>query len=183
MLRTLGLTLMIFASATSASAVTLIDCWDGSHGGDVYDRGFYIPDYPGSTLDQVDLRMNAEIADTYTIRLTARADTYDGALIGMDEVTIPLPVFAEDPVEVNFTFGAAIVTQGSVVTFAIEVVDDFVVYYHIVPSNPTCPVIQTHGTTPPLDEVRRNGLRIRVHGNEATANTPTTWSALKGSYR
>jgi hypothetical protein len=183
MTRYLVIALTLMAAATPASAATLVDCLDGVHGGDAWDRGFYVPIYPGRSLDQVDMMLAADIPGTYTMRLTARAGTYDGALIGLDEVTLSLPAYSGDPIEVNFIFDDAPVEQGSVVTFALEMIGESAVYYDTHSNNPSCPIVQTNYTVPPLDEFRRDGLRMRIQGDEATPNESVEWSRIKGIYR
>ena len=175
--------LLMLAAALPASATTLIDCWDGGNDCDSISRGFWIQYYPGDSLGQVDLLMTALAAGTYTIRMTVRAGTYDGAVIGMDEITVDLPVWTDPPVEVNFLFTGAPIVASSLVTFAMEMVSGQYVYYAYDTDNGLCPVMQTEGTTPPLDTHRRDGIRVRIHDDEGTPNESASWSAVKGLYR
>ena len=179
----LALGLLLLMPIRPATAEILVDCWDDPGFGDGHDRGLYVTDYPGTTLDQVDLFLTLDSAGTCTIRMTARADTYDGPLIGVDEITGDYPVHPADPADVSFMFDGAAVTPGSIVTFALEVVSGPFAYYHVASFNPDCPVVQTNGTTPPLDSPRGNDICIRIHGDETTAAERAAWSVVKGIYR
>jgi len=171
-------------AAGTAAADVLIDCpTAGGSAGDGYDRGFYVPQYPGTTLDLVALRMSPSVLGTYTVRLTARAETYDGTLLGQSEVTVPFTDTA--PQEVVFTFPAVPVTQNGVVTFALEqLAGDGVIYYDVFPQDPaSCPVVQTQDTTPPLSSFRRDGIVVRIEGTSGVAAERRSWSMLKSVYR
>ena len=171
-------------AAGTAAADVLIDCPDaGDNAGDSYWRGFYVPRYPGTTLDLVALRISPSVLGTYTIQLTARADTYDGTLLGQSEVTVPFTDGA--PQEVVFTFPAVPVTQNGVVTFALErLAGDGAIYYDVIPQDPaSCPVVQTQDTTPPLSSFRRDGIVVRIEGTSGVAAERRSWSMLRAAYR
>jgi hypothetical protein len=156
-------------STAHSSRTLLIDCDEGQTGGDFIYRGFYIPDYPGSTLDRVDLYFSSYAAGTYTLSLTVRSGTYDGPLIGMAQATVTLTSDSHNNIETSFVFPSVPVPP-DIVTFAIGLVSGPTnPYYAVNPTSETCPIIQTHYTNPPLDTVRRHGIRIRVFGQPPTA--------------
>lgn len=167
--------------ATSASAAVLVDCYEGSGGGDNITRGFYVTDFPGSSVEEVNLFYTSTQAGERTIRLTMRAGTYDGPVIGTAEVVLDLP--ASTATEAAFMYAGTDIEPGSTVTFIQELVDgEQELYYSVSPTDNDCPVFQTSGTTPPLDTPRRDGIRVRIVGPEAIANVPVSWSVLKRSY-
>jgi PKD repeat protein len=162
------------SGARSQSATVLINCEDASPaGGDQLDRGFYVDTYPGATLTQVDLWFSAQTKGEYQASLTVRALTYDGPLIGQDVQSFSLSGSTSQPTLVSFTFPAAEVQPGSTVTFAMELLSgpDNRVFYSLVTGS-ACPVIQTNGTTPPLDSIRRIGITVRIWGHQTPPAIP-----------
>ena len=170
----------ISASATGSAALgipvtstafdvttTLVNC-PGDPSGDLLFRGFYVPEFPGSTLDRVTLYFSANTAGNYSFSLTARAATYDGTLLGTATATAALTADINANVATTFTFSPTAVTQGSTLTFAIAEVsgpDGGDVYYSVPnQGDATCPVVQTNGTTPPLDSFRRQGVHVTIEG-------------------
>jgi len=169
--------------AAPAFTAVLIDC---SGGGDIIDRisrGFYISDYPGISLTGVDVWISSRGAGDHTLTMTARFNAYDGPVLGTHQLVVNLSGDQNDLVEVNFMFFPVSVTTGSIVTFAMEMSDGpEEPFYAVDTPNSECPLIQTHGTTPPLDSWRRDGVSARVHGTLATPTQPASWGAVKGSY-
>jgi hypothetical protein len=133
--------------------------------GDFYYRGFYVTDYPGTNISYVTMYFGTHVPGSYTLRLTARAGSYSGSVIGTTTYTRTL---GETTVPVYFSFyGYPAVSQGSTVTFAIEIVSgpsSTSVYYNTDTAG-GCPVIQTNGTTPPLDSIRRYGIAVNIYGD------------------
>jgi len=155
--------------ATGVTATALIDCQTtGATGGDQLDRGFYIPDYSGATLQRVELSFSADAAGDFTISLTARANTYDGPVIGTATAAVTLSADRTTFVQGTFDFSSAPVAPGTTVTFALaQVSGPSTVVFYEVPSagNEACPIVQTNGTEAPLSTVRRNGVEVRVFGS------------------
>jgi hypothetical protein len=139
-----------------------------SNGGDFIDRGFYLPSYPGRLLSRVRLWLSTDTAGTYTISLTARAGTYGGPVIGTTTATVFLPAGRGLKTPVNFDFAPAAVTAGTTVTFAMTQVSPagLDLYYDVGVCDGPCatpsPFIETEGTTPPLDTLRRNGVSALI---------------------
>lgn len=172
------------AAPSSVAATVLIDCLDGISGVDAFERGFYVPAFPGTALEGVDLLFSAFTGGVYTITLTARADTYDGPLIGTSQTTVTLTSDINAFVEGNFAFPSSFVTEGSTVTFALSLVSGPEEPLYAVTTNvDPCVIIQTQGTTPPLDTWRRYGIRARIHGQESTPIQGATWGRVKTDYR
>lgn len=144
--------------------VTLVTCLDGSPG-DRIDRGFYLPSFPGVSLTQVDLFLSSSTVGTYTFDLTARSGSFDGSVIGIGTATADLG-FGE--VQTAFEFSDAVVTEASTVTFAITQTGGptDIVFYSVPADDPSCPIIQTNGTEPPLSTMRRNGVKAIIQGGQ-----------------
>jgi hypothetical protein len=150
-----------------------LTCAAEPSGGDRYFRGFYFPDYPGTSLARVDLQFSGDIAGSYTLSLTARANSYDGRKIGRAEVTVGLSGRSTYvPAEFVFPSTSELVENESTITFEIEIeaypdgVDpsNILVFYK-VPSagDPDCPIVETNGTLPPLDTSRRDGVWLTIY--------------------
>ena len=163
---------LIHTPATSNAfdiTTTLVDC-PGTPGGDQLDRGFYVPQFPGTRMDNVTLHFSANTAGTYTFSLTARTGTYDGAVLGTATATATLTADILANVATTFRFSPTAVTEGSTVTFAIAELSGpagGVVFYSVPVNDPACPVVQTNGTTPPLDSNRRQGVHVKIEGGAA----------------
>ena len=162
----------------------LIDCYDGTYGASPIYRGFYVPNYPGHTLDQVDLLVEGTQTNDFTIRLVVRENTYDGPLIGMADVDISIQQLPPTLYPVSFVFGSLPVTQSSTLTFVLEKIWGLGnISYANVTSNPECPIIQTEFHDPPLDTDWWTGARAVIHGSEATSSEGGAWGMVKTMYR
>jgi len=150
----------------------LINCLPSSleSGGDFIDRGFYIPSYPGVTLEQVFLWFNVNATGTYEYRLTARENTFDGAVLGSAEVTYTFSNTTA-PIPIIFDFGRIPVALGTQVTFAIAQLSGPGDTFYQVEFEPGCPIVQTNGTSPPLDSQRREGIYALVFGSFTAPDT------------
>jgi len=160
----IGVASAVQSITTVPPIVPLISCLDGSPG-DRIDRGFYVPSFPGVSLVQVDLFLSSSTLGTYTFDLTARSGTFDGSVIGIGTATVDL---GSGEVQTAFEFSNAVVTEASTVTFAITQVGgpSDIVFYSVPVDNPSCPVIQTNGTEPPLSTMRRNGVKVVIQGGQ-----------------
>jgi RTX calcium-binding nonapeptide repeat (4 copies) len=148
---------LLFAPS-SATAQTVVSCPFGS-GADSLSRGFFVTQYPGTNLDQVTLRYLTNTAGAKAITLTARAGTYDGPIIGSHTVSATLPMNMFTPVA--FGFGGVAVAQGSTITFSQTSVGAGTLFYDVGVG--PCPgVIQTNGTTPPLDSFRDDNVGLTI---------------------
>jgi len=152
--------------ATGVTATALIACQTtGATGGDQLDRGFYIPTYPGASLGRVEMFFSADAAGDFTVSLTARANTYDGTVIGTATAPVTLSADHNTFVQGTFDFSSAAFAPGSAVTFTLaQASGPSTVIFYKVPSlgNEACPIVQTNGTEAPLSTFRRNGVEIRV---------------------
>jgi hypothetical protein len=146
---------------------TLINC-TGDPGGDETFRGFYLPNYPGTILDQVTMHFSSTTAGTYTIALTARSGAYDGPIVAFDSEFVTLTADKLANVTTTFSFPSAPVTAGSTLAFTLQSINGpsgGIVYYS-VPSNgdPNCPVTETENTVAPLSTFRRQGVNVQIQG-------------------
>jgi hypothetical protein len=154
-------------STGPAGVQALVYCPQDQLGGDHLDRGFYLGNYPGSTLGTVRLTFTAQAAGAYQVALTARSGAYDGAMVGSDTVALNFATAgSSDTAQAAFQFGDVAVTPGGILTFAMSKVSgpDVEVYYGVHTSSSTCPVTQTWGTTAPLDAHRRDGIAVQITG-------------------
>jgi hypothetical protein len=119
-------------------------------------------------LDSATIQVSGGAAGNYTLSLTAHANAYNGPLLGTDQETVALDGNTSDGVNVTFYFPSATVAKGGTVCFSLAVVAGPVgtVYYSI--GGGCGNVIETEGTTPPLDSFRRNGVYLIVTGAEGT---------------
>ena len=186
--------------AAGAHAEDLLECDMTNQNFEWLDRAFYVPAFPADRLDGVELQFAVLAPTIYTFRLTARAGTYDGPVIGestvwfRDSDWIPLesgeatgpdgtPLGGIFLASGRFDFGEAPVAEGTTVTFVLEeLATDLPTLYERGPcgqGDATCDlcgfeVIQTEGATPPLDTFWRASVGILVTGptNPVPASTP-----------
>jgi hypothetical protein len=161
-------------------ATPLISCPSALRPGDLIDRGFYVPEYPGASLSRVDLYVAArprfaggepaDAAGVYALSLTARLNTYDGTTLGTGTASVTLTGNSADVVPISFSFPSVAVPDGQRVTFALTYVtrpEGGEALYDVQPTSESCPIVQTNGTAPPLDSFRRNGIAARIWGAAA----------------
>ena len=152
-------------------ADTLFSC-TGRPGGDWSYRGFYLPNYPGISLDSATLRVSGTSAGSYTLSLTVRSNAYDGLVLGTATASAALNGSTTEDQPVTFSFSSVRITWGSRVCFALSVVSGPQpnVYYS---SGGDCPgVIQTEDTAPPLSVMRGNGVDLVLTGASTLSVTP-----------
>jgi len=155
------------ASAHGEPGQVVVECEPGNGTcGDGLSRGFYLEDYPAGTLDTVTLYYCANVAGTYTVTLTAREDTYDGSLV--DSVARKVVITESGLAEpIVFDFGGAAATPGGVLAFSQTGEGPGGLLYDVSTSGDLClGVVETEGTSPPLDTVRRSGVGIVVTAPE-----------------
>jgi len=154
-------------------ADVLLSC-SGDPGGDLDDRGFYIPSYPGNSLDSARLVFSTFDPGTYTMILTARKGTYDGPILGSDSATVVMLGAYPQSVATTFTFPSVRVAEGSRVCFILSRRSGTGrVYFSVAPLSGGCTsVIETDGTTPPLDTFRRNGVNLVINGEDTQIVAP-----------
>ena len=166
LVRSLSAALTVLLASAALSAQAIVSCPLGGVG-DQITRGFYIVNYPGSSLGTVQLTYYTDgTAGTYTISLTAHASTYDGAVLGTRSFTADLPA---GPTTHTFDFGGIAVTPGGTVAFSqVAVTAPGIVFYDTGPCGlgakcASCPgVIETEDTTPPLSTVRRASIGLTI---------------------
>ncbi len=135
--------------------------------GDGIDRGFYVESMPATTFSKVRLWLGTSSSGAKVIQLTARKNTYDGEVIGVASAAVSLTASATN-VPVDFTFSAAPVTVGSVVTFSMTLLTGTANVYYSLSSDfgglapGDINVTETTGTTPPLDTFRHNGVAVQI---------------------
>ena len=156
------------AGGFSAHSVPLIDCNEGQVGGDLLSRGFYIPNYPGSSLDRVEVWISANTAGVYDYTLTARVGAYDGPVVGVGTARLTQSGSSTDNQLAAFEFAEELVVPGTTITFALaQTAGPGASLYAVNPTSAGCGIVQTNGTAPPLDTFRRDGIRARVFGAPA----------------
>ena len=188
--RTLRNLLLAFAiaplsplAAAIGLADTLVECTPGGSGGDRIHRGFYLPSVPGDVIDGLDVYVLVDTEGEYQFSVTVREGAYDGPIVAQDQVTLNLA--ADVFTLAAFQFASAPVTEGALLTFALQTVSgpEGAQYYDVPSSNPDCPFVETNGTEPPLSTFRRQGVRATLYGQQTSAVETRGWSRAKASYR
>jgi hypothetical protein len=169
----LALACGLFNPATMSRGADLVSCPANGSGGDLYTRGFYVPNYPGITADTATLHFSSTVAGFYWLILEATADTYNGTLLGTDEELVYLDGNANDEVPLTFYLSASVV-KGSTVCFAIGIATGPSADLYYDTGSGCSDVIETEDTTPPLSTFRRDGMGVLITGQEGTV-TPG-WS-------
>jgi hypothetical protein len=161
--------LVVDGSAQSPGPRLLLSCpFEPGSGGDNLTRGFYIDDYPGTTLDTITLRFNG--TGVNEIELQARLSSFDGFILGT--VNLAPNLTASD--EVTFPFNVA-VPAGARIVFLPRLVSGNATletgYAFLSEADAdTCPrVVETSGRTPPLSSFRRGSISMKVNGRVASA--------------
>lgn len=165
-------TCLLFLAGTQgqASAQQLISCPVSGPAGDLLFRGFYVQSYPGTNLGTVTLTYTTHVAGTYTISLTARSESYSGAVIGTPQ-TAAVNLSPSTNTPVTFNFGGALVAQSTIVTFSQTQVSGppgGSAFFDVGPCDfsPTCQscpgVIETEDQTPPLSTFRRGSVGVTI---------------------
>jgi len=170
-------------SAAQARAATLYSCPPvADRFGDSVSNGFYVSNYPGTSLDTLTLTYGDRANASFIISVTARLNSYDGALIGTAQRAVnfgPIGV----PVDATFNFNNARVPFGSIVTFTHTVISGPAaeLAYDLGPA--FCPgVTETASTTPPLDVFRGSSVAVTITGSAPGEVAPTPalsiWAAV-----
>jgi hypothetical protein len=166
--------LMLFAAPIIHASTVFSDPFAGS-GGDQVTRGFYIQSYAGTNLSTVTLGYVVHTPGSYTTSLTARLGSYNGPIIGATQTKTTTLGLTETLVTYNF--GGAAVPTGSLVTFTQQVVSGpDVVFYDL--GTGAAGVIETVGTTPPLDTFFGNSVGVTITQQDPPPTTPVPPSLI-----
>lgn len=179
---TLGLGLLLTGIAR-AQIVTLVNCPTGEFY-DSLSRGFYVSNYPGSTINGVTVWLRTQSATThqYQVSLTVTEGTFDGPVVAgwhanaslnntgkpvSIQMISPPPQRENPPVtpgsRLCFKFGLNSQPGAPAVFFACE----GAIGVNMPDATDPCPdIVQTNGTNPPLSSFRREGVRLRITGNK-----------------
>ena len=103
--------LMLLMTATSQASV-LYSC-PGGAGGDFNSEGFYMPSYPGITLDSATLKLLGYSSGTYQVSLTVRSNTINGPVLGTSTVTVALNAVPGAMVSTTFPFASVPMPKGA----------------------------------------------------------------------
>jgi len=183
-LPTLTLLVSIVALTANLPAQELISCPpDRGAGGDIIDRGFYVPDFPADSLGVVVLSVACNTPGEQTFMLVARELAYDGPILGVATASLTSSGGTYDEQSLRFDFHGTPVAEGSTVTFTLDplLIQAGTTCYINVGSNSgeLCEgrVIETEFTVPPLDVFRRNGLAITIFPGDGPVPS-TSWIAV-----
>jgi hypothetical protein len=146
-----------------AQGQVIFSCPFEGSGGDLLFRGFYIQSFPGVNLGTVQLRYSSSTPGDYTASMTARLGTYDGPIIGSTEtINFHLTGSFSDQTMVTYDFGGAPVPSGSIVTFSQVLLSGSDSVFYDVGVGPCPGIVQTDGTSPPLDMFRRDSVGVTI---------------------
>ena len=169
-----------FTATGTSSTTTLLACPASSGAGDDLSRAFYLANYPGRSLKQVDLYLSsnasANTPTPYTIQLIAKSGGFDRTVLGTSTVTVYLRGNTSQNLPTHFVFaGAPAVTRNSTVTFQFNVLsnpDGATLRFNVgscglgdARCKSGCPIIETNDTTGTLSTFRRNGCGIIIFGS------------------
>lgn len=166
----LGLILFFFSGLLHAQSRTLLECPEGSPG-DRTDRGFYIPNYPGTTLNSLTVYLKtannpANTTFPYQVGIRIRSGSFNGPLL--DQFRWANAQLNNTEEAVTIQFANVPVEPGSIVCFAFDINKQPAapnLLYSVPGLQGGCPdVIQTNGTNPPLSTFRRNGVKLEITG-------------------
>ena len=137
--------------------------------GDFYSHGFYVSQYPGITLDSATLKMAATVTGTYQVAMTVFSNMYDGPILAAATNQVAFSGLLSDAVPVVWTFPATPIEKYSRVCFRLSLISgpSTAVYYAV--GDGCNSVIETEGTTPPLDTFRRDGVDVTIVGENDPA--------------
>jgi hypothetical protein len=123
---------------------------------------------------------------SYTITLSARLGAYNGNLIGTSTATVDL-IGASTGKNVVFSFGGAPVPAGSTIAFVQSFTGPGLLFFDVGngpigdPTYSGCPgVVETEGTTPPLDQFRRASVGVIITQLTFPAPTITSFTPTTG---
>ena len=159
----LAVAALSFAAAPTHAAVTVECSFIG--GGDDISRGFYVDNYPGTSLRTVTLSHAAATAGERTITLTVRLATYDGTFLGIASVTRDITTGMAKTV---FDFGNIAVAPGSRITFQQALIAGAGGVVFDTGIGPCPAVTETDDTAPPLSTFRRQSVGVIVTGDPAS---------------
>jgi hypothetical protein len=102
------------------------------------------------------------------VTLSVRQSTYDGRLLASDSATFTAVGAYPQNVPVTFNFPSVRVTEGRPLCFILsERSGPGTPFYSVADTVGGClSVVETEGTTPPLDTFRRNGVNLVINGED-----------------
>ena len=163
LLATIALTTSLLFCANRAKGQVVYSCPFGGSGGDLLERGFYIQSYAGANLGTVQLRYSSSTAGAGTASMTARLGAYDGPIIGSPEtINFNLAGNVNNQTTVTYDFGGALVPSGSLVTFTQVRLSGPAAVFFDVGAGPCPGIVETEGTSPPLDTFRRGSVGVII---------------------
>ena len=159
--------LVVQGDPADIASTMIVDCPFAPFGsGDRIDRGFYATNYRGTTIDRVKLRHSTTDPGSKTIQLVARLGRYDGPILGTASVTRSVTA---DNTESVFDFGDVPVPAMSTIAFTQTLVAGTGLVFFDLGFESCDDVVETEGTTPPLDSVRRDKVGVKIVGRVASA--------------
>lgn len=167
---------LVFAAlAGPASSATLINCPSAGSGVDPISRAFFIPNYPGVSLQDVTLGISSNMAQSYVLTLTAHVDAFDGAVLGSATSRVFSSGDAASPTPTTFSFSPALsVAKGRTIAFVMREQGTNLAEQYGYPSSlffgtgpaGACGAVETNDSSPPLSQVR-GSVPVTVAGDIA----------------
>jgi hypothetical protein len=168
-----------FTATGTSSTATLLACPASNGAGDDLSRAFYLANYPGRSLKQVDLYLSsnasANTPTPYTIQLIAKSGGFNGSVIGTSTVTVYLRGNTSQNLLTHFVFaGSPAVSRNSTVTFQFNVLsnpDGATLRFNVgscglgdTKCRSGCGIMETNDATGSLSTFRRKGCGINIIG-------------------
>jgi len=150
----------------SIASAALVDCpFDQGNAGDLASRGFYVAEFPGTTIDIVTLRHRTDSPGVKTIQLVAHLATFDGPILGVATASRSVDGAMSNT---KFVFDDVPVRAGSTVAFVQTLVAGSGTLFYDTGYGPCDGVVETNATSPPLDAPRRDSAAVLILGRVAS---------------
>ena len=149
--------LLSTARPAAAGNTTLINCTVTGAASDPITHGFYIPNYPGTSLRNLTLNLSSDTTGHFIVTLTAHLDSFDGPVLGSATNVVGLIGAAASTAQV-FAFAdftALPVPKGHTIAFVLnrQGGDPGVVSF-ATGATGACAAVETNDLTPPLSGVK-----------------------------
>lgn len=168
-----SIVMAVAAAATGlAQPLTMVSCpTAGQATADPVTHGFYVQNYPGSSLSTVTLTYYATKPGIYTIALRVAMDSFDGQHIATRTKTVDIES-ANLPVTVTFDFEGVGVPHGETLLFTQSVLGPGEDSLLFDTGGAPCTAIETKDFTPPTSTTVRSTVGVTITGAPVGACMP-----------
>ncbi len=168
-----------FTATGTTSTSALVNCPPSSGAGDDLGKAFYLLNYPGTSLKQVDLYLSSNAQGStptpYTIQLIAKSGGFNGPVLGTSTVTVYLRGNSSQNLLTHFVFTPVSIQRNSTVTFQFNVVSNPIgagLWFNVgacglgdTKCKNGCGVTETNDATGTLSTFRRKSCGLTIYGS------------------